>query len=122
MGRKLRRTAAFTALGKALINNGGSNVTFIERLAAIPRMVWATLRGRYDGLGRLLMIIAAMVYVVSPFDLIPEAFFLLFGLADDMIVVGWIAGALISETDRYLMWENGGKAPVSDSVIDGEVA
>jgi uncharacterized membrane protein YkvA (DUF1232 family) len=122
MGRTLRRTAAFSALWKALITGGGNNASLAERMSAMPRMVAATLRGRYDGFARLMMITAATAYVVSPVDMVPEAFFLLFGLADDVVIVGWIAGALLSETDRFLMWENGGKAPVRGTVIDGEVA
>ncbi len=121
MGRTLRRTAAFTALWKALITGSGNDTSFVQRLSAMPRMVGNTLRGKYDGLGRLLMISAATAYVMSPIDMVPEAFFLVFGLADDVIIVSWIAGALLSETDRYLMWENGGKAPVSGTVLDGEV-
>ncbi|MEV4414409.1 YkvA family protein [Catellatospora sp. NPDC049609] len=122
MGRTLRRTAAFTALWKALIKGSGSDIGMTDRLAAMPRMMYASLRGRYDGLGRIMLITAATAYVASPVDVVPEAFFLLFGLADDMIIITWIAGALLSETDRFLMWENGGKAPVGTGVIDGEVA
>jgi uncharacterized membrane protein YkvA (DUF1232 family) len=122
MGRTLRRTAAFTALWKAFVTSSGSTVSLGDRLGAMPRMIWNTMRGRYDGTGRILAMAAATAYVVSPVDLVPEAFFLLFGLADDVLIVSWIAGALISETDRYLMWENGGKAPVGGPVIDGDVA
>ncbi|MEU7819896.1 DUF1232 domain-containing protein [Catellatospora sp. NPDC049133] len=122
MGRTLRRTAAFTALWKALITGNGSSASLADRLGAMPRMVLATLRGRYDGLGRLMAITAATLYVVSPVDMVPEAFLLVLGLADDVIIVSWIAGALISETDRFLLWENGVKAPVGGPVIDGDVA
>ena len=122
MGRTLRRTAAFTALWKALITGNGSNASLADRLGAMPRMVVATLRGRYDGLGRIMAMAAATLYVVSPVDMVPEAFLLVLGLADDVIIVGWIAGALISETDRFLMWENGVKTPVGGPVIDGDVA
>lgn len=122
MGRTLRRTAAFTALWKALITGSGNNVSLGERLGAMPRMVAATLRGRYDGLARIMAITAATVYVVSPVDMVPEMFFFVFGLADDVVIVSWIAGALLSETDRFLAWENGGKVKVGGPVIDGDVA
>ncbi|WP_155374228.1 YkvA family protein [Catellatospora vulcania] len=122
MGRTLRRTAAFTALWKALITGNGSNASLADRLGAMPRMVVATLRGRYDGLGRIMAMAAATLYVVSPVDMVPEAFLLVLGLADDVIIVSWIAGALISETDRFLMWENGVKTPVGGPIIDGDVA
>ncbi|MFC7757353.1 hypothetical protein ACFQY4_04215 [Catellatospora bangladeshensis] len=51
MGRTLRRTAAFTALWKALITGSGNDTSFVQRLSAMPRMVGNTLRGKYDGLG-----------------------------------------------------------------------
>ncbi|MDI1460424.1 YkvA family protein [Catellatospora sp. KI3] len=131
MGRTLRRTAAFTALWKAVVTGSGSNASLGRRLGAMPRMLAATLRGRYDGFGRLALISAATLYVVSPVDVVPEAFLLVFGLVDDMIVVGWIAGALLSETDRFLAWEgslppNAGAgytrpSHAPGSVIEGEV-
>ncbi|GHJ45976.1 hypothetical protein Cs7R123_33180 [Catellatospora sp. TT07R-123] len=132
MGRTLRRTAAFTALWKAMVTGSGSNASLGQRLGAMPRMLVATLRGRYDGFGRLMLITAATAYVVSPVDIVPEAFLLVFGLVDDMIVVGWIAGALLSETDRFLAWEGSippaaGRAATPPpagpgTVIEGEVA
>jgi uncharacterized membrane protein YkvA (DUF1232 family) len=69
--------------------------------------VRATFSGEYPGAtkGRLFLIAAAVAYVVSPFDLVPEAFLTVFGLADDAFVVSWIAAAVINETESYLAWE-----------------
>ncbi len=82
-----------------------------ERFASIPRLLQATFRGDYHGStrGRLLMIAAAVAYVVSPIDLVPEAFLSVFGLADDAVVVSWLAAAFINETESYLRWERTGK-------------
>ena len=41
---------------------------------------------------RVAMMALATAYVISPIDLIPEAIFLVFGLADDAVVVAWLAG------------------------------
>lgn len=78
-----------------------------ERFASLPRLVRATFRGEYAGAtrGRLLLIAAAVAYVISPFDLVPEAFLTVFGLADDAFVVSWVAAALINETEAFLAWE-----------------
>jgi uncharacterized membrane protein YkvA (DUF1232 family) len=84
-------------------------------------MLLATLRGRYDGMGRLLLILAGTAYIISPIDVVPELFFLVFGLADDAIVIGWIAGALLAETERFLAWE-GGVRTTGGPVVEGEVA
>jgi uncharacterized membrane protein YkvA (DUF1232 family) len=99
----LRRRMALTALLR-VFKPGTPGVG--RRLAAIPRMIRATMRKEYDGGGRLAMMIMASVYIVSPIDLVPEAIFLVFGLIDDAAVVGYLAGALMDETERFLTWED----------------
>lgn len=90
-----------------------------RRLAALPRMAWASIRGRYDGGFRLFLMAGAAVYIVSPIDLLPELFLGVFGLIDDAFVVTWLVGALLSETERFLEWEKQqGRGP---SVIVAEV-
>ena len=121
MAGKMRRAAAFTALWKALMaNRGGPAVG--ARFGALPRMVWQTLMGRYDGGARVLMMLAGTLYVVSPIDLLPEAFLLFPGLIDDAFIIAWVIGAFLSETDRFLKWEDGRVTQVvMDDVVDGEV-
>lgn len=77
------------------------------RLASLPRLVWATIRGEYAGTSRarLVGIAAALMYVISPVDLLPEMVLPLLGLGDDAIVISWIAAALINETESFLGWE-----------------
>ena len=90
-----------------------------RRLAAMPRMIKASLKREYDGGYRLLLMAAAILYIVSPLDAVPELFFLAFGLIDDAFVVTWLAGAFLSETERFLEWEKErGRGP---SVIHAEV-
>ena len=78
-----------------------------ERLTSLPRLVRATFRGEYAGTtrGRLLLRLGAVAYVVSPVDVLPEAFLPLIGLADDAMVVSWIAASVINETESFLRWE-----------------
>jgi uncharacterized membrane protein YkvA (DUF1232 family) len=105
MAKTLKRTAAFTALAKALMSGARGGPSLSTRIAAIPRMMKATSRGQYDGGMRLAMMAAATAYVLSPIDLIPEAFLLVVGLADDAVMVAWLAGAVLAETGRFLEWE-----------------
>ena len=49
----------------------------------------------------------AAAYVVSPADLVPEVFFGLFGVADDAVVVTWLAAAVVAATEDFLAWESG---------------
>jgi len=71
-------------------------------------MVGDALSGRYAALGRgrLALLGLALVYLVSPIDVVPEAFVPLLGLADDGVVALWLAGAFLAETDRFLAWEH----------------
>lgn len=117
MVSKLRRTAAFTALGRALAAGARGGPSVGQRLAALPRMITATLRGRYDGGKRLALMVAALAYVVSPLDLLPEALLLLPGLADDALLVTWLAGAVLAETERFLDWERGRGLAVDGRVV-----
>jgi uncharacterized membrane protein YkvA (DUF1232 family) len=105
MAKTLKRTAAFTALAKALTSGARGGPSLGTRLAALPRMLRATARREYDGGMRVAMMAAATVYVVSPFDFVPEAIFLVFGLADDAVMITWLAGTVLSETERFLEWE-----------------
>jgi uncharacterized membrane protein YkvA (DUF1232 family) len=102
---RLGRKAALAALWTAFRSSRRGGPTLGQRLAAIPRMIGATLTGRYDGKGRLAAMVFAAGYIVSPIDLVPEAFLLLLGLVDDAAVAVWLAGAVLSETERFLEWE-----------------
>jgi len=102
MAGTLRRRMAWTALLR-VFKPGTPGLG--KRIAAIPRMIAATMRGEYDGKGRLGMMAVATMYIVSPIDFVPEALFLVFGLIDDAAVAAWFAGAVLDETERFLEWE-----------------
>jgi len=77
-----------------------------ERFSALPRMLSGAVTGRYPSLtrGRLGLILLALAYLVSPLDLLPEAFIPLIGLADD----GGLAAVTIRAVARAV-----GAAPMS---------
>jgi uncharacterized membrane protein YkvA (DUF1232 family) len=105
MAKTLKRAAAFTALAKALTSGARGGPSIGKRLAALPRMLKATAKGEYDGGLRIALMAAATAYVISPIDLVPEAFLLILGLADDAVMITWLAGTVLSETERFLEWE-----------------
>ena len=98
------------------------------RLSALPRLVRATVEGRYAGASvlRLAGMAAALVYIVSPVDLLPESILLVAGLTDDAVAATWLASTLIQETERFLEWERavggdtgpGRPATVRSRVVD----
>jgi len=116
--RLLRRRLAIFALFRAF-RRGGPGLA--KRLGSLPRMFAATVRGRYDGGWRLLLMALATVYIISPLDFVPELFTAFLGLIDDAVVAGWLAGALVDETDRFLTWEKDRANPAA-KVIPGTVA
>ncbi len=104
----MRRMSAFTALWRTLRGQRRPGSPPVgDQLRALPRMARMTLRGQYQGLdrGRLLLMGLALVYVVSPIDLMPEAMLLVAGLGDDALVLSWLAGTVLSETEAFLAWE-----------------
>lgn len=113
------RWSAFRNIARALravARPGGPGL--LERLRAMPRLVRATARGEYAGtsLSRLLLLAGAVAYVVSPVDLMPEALLGLLGLADDAVVVSWIATMVVNETEQFLAWEQ-----QRDRTVPGQV-
>jgi uncharacterized membrane protein YkvA (DUF1232 family) len=113
MAANLRRRMAWTALLR-VFKPGTPGMG--KRLAAVPRMIAATMRGEYDGKGRLAMLVMSGAYIISPIDLVPEAFLLILGLVDDAAVAVYFAGALMDETERFLAWEK-----ERDQVLNGYV-
>ncbi|WP_188835353.1 YkvA family protein [Flexivirga endophytica] len=84
---------------------GGPSIAV--RVGCLPRMTKAVARGEYNGVsaGHLALIAAAAAYVVSPVDLLPEALVGVIGLADDAVVLAWLARTLTQDTDQFLEWE-----------------
>src|SRR4051812_50043169 len=104
MAKTLKRSAAFTALARALMSGARGGPSLSRRLAALPRMMKATARGEYDGGKRVLAMAAAAAYGISPIDFIPEGFFLIFGLADDAVMITWLAGGGVAGAEHHLGW------------------
>lgn len=108
---------------------GGPSV--MDRAQAVPRLVKAVRSGEYTGtsLGRLLMMLGAAGYLVSPVDLLPEGILGAFGLADDAMVGSWLAAQLVTETEEFLDWERrtgrgagqGASVPGAGAAVPGEV-
>jgi uncharacterized membrane protein YkvA (DUF1232 family) len=117
MAANLRRRMAWTALLR-VFKPGTPGMG--RRLGAIPRMIAATMRGEYDGKGRLAMLAMSGVYILSPIDLVPEAILLLIGLIDDAAVAVYFAGALMDETERFLEWEKQRDQVIHGHVVDTE--
>jgi uncharacterized membrane protein YkvA (DUF1232 family) len=115
--RALSRAAAMIArgqpLGRLLAAAStllGRNPAALRRLgcdaAALVRLCRETLAGRYRRLPRraLLAALAALVYLVDPLDLVPDAVPVI-GLLDDALVLTWVVRQIQRDIDAFLAWE-----------------
>ncbi len=111
-----RRVAAFRALWKAVTQSRRPGSPGLgDRLRALPRLAVAAVSGHYpEARGRLALLVLGLAYLVSPVDLVPEAFLGLLGLGDDAVVALWLAGSFLAETDRFLGWEKSSRPTVID--------
>lgn len=89
-------------------------------LMATLRLIRAYAKGSYRGIPwrSLLMLVAAVLYFVMPFDLIPD-FILGFGMLDDIALLGWVLHTFSSDIERFQKWEaenkDGGPPPGASS-------
>lgn len=86
-----------------------------RRLAALPRMIRDSARGRNPVLPRyqVLLWLLAAIYLVWPLDFVPDVLFLL-GVADDIGVGAWLVTSLYAETGNYLAQRDDSTAHPSD--------
>ncbi len=88
-----------------------------DTLRTFIRLVQAWVAGRYREVGNdsILLVVAALVYVVWPLDLIPDVIPVL-GLADDAGLLFIVARKLQDELNRFRIWEGEqtGDAETSD--------
>ena len=78
-------------------------------LQTMLRLVRAYERGEYKQISNedLTWIVAALNYLVDPFDLIPDKTPFL-GFVDDAIVVGFVADKTRQTLDEFMIWETNG--------------
>ncbi len=77
-----------------------------EKFSILGRLSKAYILGHYRQVPwkSMLVIVAAIVYFVSPIDLIPD-FIPVTGLSDDFAVLLWVYNTVSIEIDKFLMWE-----------------
>jgi uncharacterized membrane protein YkvA (DUF1232 family) len=84
-----------------------------DEFKTLGRLVAAYARGDYRDipLDSLIMVIAGLVYVVSPIDLIPD-FVPVAGYADDAVAVGFVIRQVHHELAAFREWEAGDSSNV----------
>ena len=86
-------------LGKYVSKNGLSGVK--DTLLLMKDYLYEVSTGKYKGydVKKLIVIIGAVIYVVTPFDLLPD--FIPPGLIDDISIVAWALKEASSELEKF---------------------
>ncbi|MFA5548550.1 MAG: YkvA family protein [Porticoccaceae bacterium] len=110
-GKLLKNPAQLGALvgqarDKARRGERGPLASLGDSLGHALRLVKAYSRGDYRDVSwhNLVLIVAALVYLVAPVDLILD-FIPGFGLIDDAMLLTWTFATVQSEITRFLAWE-----------------
>ncbi len=76
-------------------------------LLTLGRLVVSYARGRYQSvpLKTLLVILAAFLYFLNPFDLVPDAIPGA-GFMDDLAVITWVYRTVKQQLTEFIKWEN----------------
>lgn len=108
--RLVLRRKSLPRLLKNVASKADGNYEFLllhwETLQNFLRLTSAWLNGRYSPpASTLVMVVAALVYFLAPFDLIPDSIPVL-GLVDDGAVIMFVARENLSEISRFRLWED----------------
>jgi uncharacterized membrane protein YkvA (DUF1232 family) len=81
-------------------------------LQALVRLLQAWRRGAYAAVPwrTIILGIAALVYFIDPFDLVPD-FVPGIGYLDDATVIAFVVESIRRDLDKFLAWENPGTPP-----------
>jgi uncharacterized membrane protein YkvA (DUF1232 family) len=84
----------------------GVNLSFLDQVATLVRMVRAFKRGEYKTVPwqSMMLIIASLIYFVSPFDFIPDLLPIV-GLTDDIALILWVVKSLQEDIIKFRTWE-----------------
>ena len=86
-------------LGKYVTKNGLSSVK--ENLLLMKDYLYDVTTGKYKDydVKKLMVIVGAVIYVVTPFDFLPD--FIPPGLIDDLSIVAWALKEASAELEKY---------------------
>ena len=89
-----------------------------EDLGLFKDLCWAWIRGEYRDVSHrtLLMVVAALVYFVSPLDAIPD-WLVAFGFVDDLAVLAWVMQRWRGEMEAFRAWRERRNSPVVNELV-----
>jgi len=109
LGRKNRLLGLVTQLIYKSQNVNWKNVStnsVKSHISVFGRLSKAYALGHYRDISwkTMLLVVAAIIYFVNPFDLLPDIIPIA-GLTDDFAIMVWVYNSITSEVDKFLAWE-----------------
>lgn len=108
-GKRVRVLLLLTQLANKLKTVNWKDVKFQtakEKFTILGRLVRAYALGQYRAIPwkTVLKITAAIIYFISPIDLLPDLLPIT-GLTDDFGVLLWVYNSVSGEIEKFLTWE-----------------
>ena len=108
MARRLLENGRLPGLLRAVADKGERNARFArvrDDLNLLLGLCAAWWRGEYRAVGRqaLLSVVAALLYFLTPLDMVPD-WLPGAGLLDDLAVLAWVMRTWAAELDAYRAW------------------
>jgi uncharacterized membrane protein YkvA (DUF1232 family) len=87
-------------------HNKNSLSGILQQFYLLVELVKAWSKKEYQDVSKktIIMVIATIIYFVSPLDLIPD-FLIGLGIFDDVAVIGYTVKQISSELDRFKKWK-----------------
>ncbi|MFN6944801.1 MAG: YkvA family protein [Cytophagaceae bacterium] len=81
-----------------------------DKIGTLVRLTAASMKGEYNELPtyKLLILAGALVYMISPYDLVPDNT-PVFGAIDDLAVLAWFIKTANDEVVKFQEWESSNK-------------
>lgn len=81
-------------------------VNFWVKLTGFIRMTRAWSNGDYKNvsLKTMILVVAAVLYFLNPFDLVPD-FIPFFGYLDDATIIAFVANTITKDIEKFRDWE-----------------
>lgn len=93
-------------LSEAISIAQGRGGKLLKDIQLLVRLLKASMSGAYTGLStrKLVAIVAVMLYLISPLDVIPD-FIPVVGYVDDAAVIAWLLKNIAEELKDFRSWE-----------------
>lgn len=92
---------------KKKLQNDNKAFVLLEDTGTIANLALDYAKRKYRAVSRktIITIIAALLYFLNPFDLIPD--FLVAGYLDDAVIIGYVVKIIQDEIRSYRLWKEG---------------